>query len=106
MVPPGPKNNGGLFNLCILQAKAAEMRGDQAAQLASVEKAEQFVGEDSHPDAAFNLGSTYAAMEPPQKEKALRLLNQFTKRTCRSGNAAKWKEQCEQTASLIQKLGQ
>jgi tetratricopeptide (TPR) repeat protein len=106
VVPPGPKTMGGLFNLCILQAKAAQMRGDKAAQLAAVEKAEQFVGEDSHPDAAFNLGSTYAAMEPPRKEKALQLLNQFTKRTCRSGNSAKWKEQCEQTASLIQKLGQ
>jgi len=105
-VPPGPKTMGGLFSLCILQAKAAQMRGDKAAQLAAVEKAEQYVGEDSHPDAAYNLGSTYATMEPPNKEKALRLLNQFTKRTCRSGNSAKWKEQCEQTASLIQKLGQ
>lgn len=105
-VPPGPKTMGGLFNLCILQAKAAQMRGDKAAQLAAVEKAEQYVGEDSHPDAAYNLGSTYATMDPPNKEKALQLLNQFTKRTCRSGNSAKWKEQCEQTASLIQKLGQ
>jgi tetratricopeptide (TPR) repeat protein len=105
-VPPGPKNNNALYGLSILQAQAAQLRGDSAGQLAAVEKAEQFVGEDSHPDAAFNLGSTYAAMEPPQKEKALRLLNQFTKRTCRSGNSAKWKEQCEQTASLIQKLGQ
>ena len=34
-VPPGPKTMGGLYNLCILQAKAAEMRGDAAAQLAS-----------------------------------------------------------------------
>ena len=106
VVPPGPKNNSALYALCVLQAQSAQLRGDSAAQLASIEKAEQYVGEDSHPDAAFNLGSTYAAMEPPQKEKALRLLNQFTKRTCRSGNAAKWKEQCEQTSSLIQKLGQ
>jgi tetratricopeptide (TPR) repeat protein len=106
VVPPNAKNNQGLYDMCVLQAQSAQLRGDPAAQLAAVEKAEQFVGEDSHPDAAFNLGSTYAAMEPPQKEKALRLLNQFTKRTCRSGNAAKWKEQCEQTASLIQKLGQ
>lgn len=106
VVPPGQKNNGSLYGLCVLQAQAAQLRGDKAAQLAAIEKAEQFIGEDSRPDAAFNLGSTYAAMEPPQKEKALRLLNQFTKRTCRSGNAAKWKEQCEQTASLIQKLGQ
>jgi tetratricopeptide (TPR) repeat protein len=106
VVPQNAKNNSALYGLCILAANAAQLRGDSAAQLAAVEKAEQFVGEDSHPDAAFNLGSTYAAMEPPQKEKALRLLNQFQKRTCRSGNSAKWKEQCEQTASLIQKLGQ
>ena len=106
VVPLGPKNNSALYGMCILAAQAAQLRGDKAGQLAAVEKAEQFVGEDSHPDAAFNLGSTYATMDPPQKEKALRLLNQFTKRTCRSGNSAKWKEQCEQTASLIQKLGQ
>lgn len=106
VVPPTAKNSSALYGMCVIQAKAALLRGDKAAQLAAVEKAEQFVGEDSHPDAAFNLGSTYATMDPPQKEKALRLLNQFTKRTCRGGNAAKWKEQCEQTASLIQKLGQ
>lgn len=106
VIPANVKNSSSLYNLCVIQAKAALLRGDKQAQLAAIEKAEQFVGEDSKPDAAFNLGSTYATLDPPQKEKALRLLNQFTKRTCRSGNAAKWKEQCEQTASLIQKLGQ
>jgi tetratricopeptide (TPR) repeat protein len=106
VVPNNQKNAPGLYNLAVLLGKAAQMKGDKQAHLAAVEKSEQFVGDDSHPDMAFNLGSTYATLDPPQKEKALRLLNQFTKRTCRSGNAAKWKEQCEQTASLIQKLGQ
>src|SRR6478752_7587112 len=53
VVPLGPKNNGNLYNMCVIQAKAALLRGDKAAQLASVEKAEQFIGEDSNPDAAF-----------------------------------------------------
>jgi hypothetical protein len=45
-------------------------------------------------------------MDPPQKEKAVRLLNQFTKRVCRGQGATKFKEQCEATSSLLQKLGQ
>lgn len=107
IVPPSPKNNDDLYNLWVLLGKAAQMKGDKQAHLAAVEKSEQFVGaEGAHPDAAFNVGSTYAVMDPPQKEKALRLLNQFTKRACRGGQASKFKEQCEISASLIQKLGQ
>jgi hypothetical protein len=45
-------------------------------------------------------------MEPPQKEKATRQLQSFIKRSCRSGAAAKFKAQCEEANSLIQKLGQ
>jgi hypothetical protein len=37
----------------------------------------------AHPEFAFDLGSTYATMDPPQKEKAVRFLNTFTKRVCR-----------------------
>jgi hypothetical protein len=51
------------------------------------------------------LGSTYAAMEPPQKEKALRLLNQFTKKVCKGAQAMKFKDECEESQSMIQKLG-
>jgi hypothetical protein len=80
------------------------MRGDKAAQLAAVEKAEKFAGE-KHPEFAFNLGSTYATMDPPQKEKAVRLLNQFTKRVCRGAKGKQFQEQCEEASSLLQKLG-
>ena len=78
--------------------------GDKASMVAAMEKAEEVAG-DAHPEISFNLGSTYAVMDPPQKEKAVRLLSSFVKRACRSANAAKFKEQCETSNSLIQKLG-
>jgi len=104
LVPPNEKNNPKLYNMYVLSAKVAQMQGDKAGQVSAIEKAEQFAG-DAHPEFAFNLGSTYAAMEPPQKEKALRLLNAFTKRICKGAQAMKFKDECEETQSLIQKLG-
>jgi hypothetical protein len=88
----------------ILAADAAQMRGDKAGQLAAVEKAEKFAGE-KHPEFSFAIGSTYATMDPPQKEKAVRLLNQFTKRVCKGAKAKNFQEQCEVASSLLQKLG-
>jgi tetratricopeptide (TPR) repeat protein len=105
LVPPSETNNPKLYNMYVLLAKVAQVKGDKAGQLAAVEKAEEFAG-DKHPEFAFNLGSTYAAMDPPQKEKALRLLNMFTKRVCKGAQAMKFKEECEETSSMIQKLGQ
>jgi tetratricopeptide (TPR) repeat protein len=105
LVQPDEKNLPKIYNMYILLANAALMRGDKAAQLAAVEKAEKYAGE-SHPEFSFDLGSTYATMEPPQKERAVRLLNTFTKRICRGAGAKKFQEQCESSQSLLQKLGQ
>ncbi len=105
LVPQDEKNLPKIYNMFILLANAAQMRGDKAAQLAAVEKAEKFAGE-AHPEFSFDLGSTYATMDPPQKEKAVRLLNTFTKRVCRGAGAKKFQEQCETSSSLLQKLGQ
>jgi tetratricopeptide (TPR) repeat protein len=104
VVQPDEKNIPALYNMQILLASAALMRGDKAAQLAAVEKAEKFAGE-KHPEFAFAIGSTYATMDPPQKEKAVRLLNQFTKRVCRGPKGKNFQEQCETASSLLQKLG-
>jgi tetratricopeptide (TPR) repeat protein len=105
MVQPNEKNLPKIYNMYILLANVALMKGDKNAQLAAVEKAEKFAGE-SHPEFSFDLGSTYATMDPPQKERAVRLLNQFTKRVCRGAGAKKFQEQCETSSSLLQKLGQ
>jgi len=105
LVPPSEKNNPKIYGMYVLLANAAQTKRDTAAQLQALEKAEQFAG-DSHPEFAFNLGSSYAVMNPPQKEKAIRLLDQFTKKVCRGAQATKFKEQCETSSSLVQKLGQ
>jgi len=105
IIQPGEKTNNHLYGMYVLLFQTAQSRGDKTAMASSMEKAEQVAG-DSHPEISFNLGSTYAVMDPPQKEKALRLLNSFQKRACRSAQASKFKEQCETTSALIQKLGQ
>jgi tetratricopeptide (TPR) repeat protein len=104
IIQPGEKTNIHLYAMNILLFQTAQSRDDKAAMVSSMERAEEVAG-DTHPEISFNLGSTYAVMEPPQKEKALRLLNSFQKRACRSAKAAQFKEQCEMTSALIQKLG-
>lgn len=105
VIPPTEKTAGQLYAMYLMLFRTAQARDDKAAMLSSMERAEQVAGE-SHPEISFNLGSTYAVMEPPQKEKAVRQLQSFIKRSCRTGNAAKFKAQCEEANSLIQKLGQ
>ena len=104
IIQPSDKNNGKIYNMYILLSTVSLAKGDKAGQVAAVEKAEPYAG-DSHPEFSYMLGSTYGTQEPPQKEKALRLLNQFTKRVCKGAQATKFKEECEETSSLIQKLG-
>jgi len=105
LVPPGnERNDKALYGMYILLFQSAQARDDKASMVAAMEKAKEVAGE-GHPEISFNLGSTYAVMEPPQKEKAVRLLNQFTKGACRGGNAKKFKEQCATASGLIQKLG-
>jgi tetratricopeptide (TPR) repeat protein len=105
LVQPDEKNLPKIYNMYILLANAALMRGDKAGQLAAVEKAEKYAGE-AHPEFSFDIGSTYATMDPPQKEKAVRLLNTFTKRVCKGAKAKQFEEQCQSASSLLQKLGQ
>jgi tetratricopeptide (TPR) repeat protein len=104
IIPPGEKNNNHLYAMYVLRFMVAQARDDKLEMVATMEKANELAG-DSHPEISFNLGSTYAVMEPPQKEKAVQLLSSFVKRACRSASATKYKEQCETANSLIQKLG-
>jgi tetratricopeptide (TPR) repeat protein len=104
LIPPGEKNNAKIYNMYILLSTVSLAKGDKSGQVSAVEKAEPFAG-DAHPEFSYMLGSTYATTEPPQKEKALRLLNQFTKKVCKGAQAMKFKDECEETQSLIQKLG-
>lgn len=104
LIPPSEKTNPSLYGMYVLLFQVAQSKDDKPSMVSAMERAKEVAG-DKHPEIAFNLGSTYAVMDPPQKEKAVRLLSSFTKRACKGANAAKFKEQCETSSSLIQQLG-
>jgi len=103
-IAPTEKTQNSLYAMYTLLFEVAQAKDDKAAMVTALERAKEVAG-DSHPEISFNLGSTYAIMDPPRKEQAARLLNQFTNRACKGSAAMKFKEQCEAAQSLIQQLG-
>jgi tetratricopeptide (TPR) repeat protein len=94
-----------LYGMYSLLAMVNQARQDTPDVIAALEKANEVAGE-KHPEIGYNLGSTYAVSKPPQKEKAVRLLNSFSKRVCKGAQAAeKFKDQCAAASDLIQRLG-
>lgn len=104
MVPATEASLDNLYEMQVLLFQVAQAKNDMAGMVAAAEAAQQ-LGQESHPESWFLVGSTYAKMEPPQKDKAVRMLNSFTKRACRSAKASQFKEQCEAAASLLQQMG-
>ncbi len=98
-------NKNPLYNLYTLLYKVHQSKDDIKSGVAALEKANQIAG-DTHPEIAFNLGSAYAVMKPPEKDNAVRLLKSFNKRACRSAKAQKqFKDQCQTSSTLVQQLG-
>lgn len=90
-----------LYNVYTL---LAGVYGEQRAidkMVAALEKAAK-VREDE-PGLLFNLGMAYSQVTPPKKSEALARLKGFTARAC-TKDAAKYRKECEQANSVIQKL--
>jgi tetratricopeptide (TPR) repeat protein len=104
LVVPDEENREHVYNMYLLTFNVAQFRQDKPAMLAAVERAYE-IGGESHPEARFNLGSTYASMDPPQKEKAKQYLEAFEKRSCKGEGNKKFKDQCAQASAFMQKLG-
>ncbi|MCA9627066.1 MAG: tetratricopeptide repeat protein [Myxococcales bacterium] len=104
LLQPTEKNANYLHASYVLMAKVYQAKGDNAAMITALEKAHE-IGGDKHAEDKFFLGSAYATKEPPNKEKAVRLLNSFSKTSCRGAKAKQFKEQCQAAQDLIQKLG-
>ncbi|HVJ15409.1 MAG TPA: tetratricopeptide repeat protein [Polyangiaceae bacterium] len=104
-VPSGSDNDVTLFRMYADLAAVAEAEADPTARLAALEKAVAHAG-DTNPEGLFLLGRAHALMDPPRKQEAVSLLTQFVKRVCRGAGAIKFKRQCEETSSLLQRLGQ
>lgn len=104
LLEPTEKNANYLHGAYVLLAKVKQAKGDTAGMISSLEKASE-LGGDKHPEDKFFLGAAYATKDPPDKEKAVRLLNSFSKTSCRGAKAKEFKEQCTASQDLIQKLG-
>jgi tetratricopeptide (TPR) repeat protein len=103
--PTDDESKKNLYYMYVLLSMVNQAKGDTPSMVSALEKANDVAG-DKNPEIGFNLGSTYAVMNPPQKEKAVRLLNSFAKRVCKGAQAAeKFKDQCATANDLIQKLG-
>lgn len=103
-IQPTEDTRDHVYNMYLLTFNVAQFTGDQPKMLAAVERAYE-IGQDTHPEAKFHLGSTYASMNPPQKEKARNLLDSFTKRACKGDAGKKFKAQCAQANAFLQQLG-
>jgi tetratricopeptide (TPR) repeat protein len=103
LTKPIEANANALYGIYTLLSNVYQSKGDAGARLDALKKAEAVAGE-THPEIAFNLGSTFAVMKPPQTEQALRLLKSFNKRACAGQAAVKFKDQCTTSRDLVQKL--
>ncbi len=104
IIQPSEETNPNLYSMYVLLFRAAQARNDKPTMAAVMERAKEVAG-DAHPEIGFNLGSTYAVMDPPRKEKAVQLLKSFDKRACKGAARKKFNAQCEITTSLLQQLG-
>jgi len=85
-------------------APVYQQKNNMDAMIQTLEAANKLGGAE-HPEILFNLGSSYAKLNPPKKTQALQMLKNFFARACKSGKSEKYKEQCEQTNALIAQLG-
>ena len=99
------QSKGGAVNIYQLQGMVAQAKKDLNGTVAALEKAKAADTEGEHPEILFNLGSTYAVMNPPKKQEALQMLKAFQTRGCRGAKAARYKAQCDQAQSLTMTLG-
>ncbi len=98
-----PDEGKSKFNMYVLLASVAQFQGDMPSMVKALETANDIGGKEN-PEILFNLGSTYAVMDPPKKSQAIQMLKRFQAQACKGGKAMKYQEQCEQAMALIAKL--
>ncbi|PKN49504.1 MAG: hypothetical protein CVU63_01970 [Deltaproteobacteria bacterium HGW-Deltaproteobacteria-20] len=91
------------FNMYVLLANVHQFQGDMAGMVKALETANDIGGKEN-PEILFNLGSTYAVMNPPKKSQAIQMLKKFQAQACKGASAQKYKDQCEQSMALVVKL--
>ena len=100
------RNRSDRAAMAVLLANLSGQRHDSTTRSAWLEKSEELASEYT-PALLFEVGAMYvepsvASALPANKERAVRLLNSFSKRVCRGAAAAKYKLQCERAQSLLE----
>ena len=90
-----------LYNVYTLLAEVYGEQRDTDKMVKALEKARE-VREDE-PGLLFNLGMAYSEVNPPKKAEALARLKGFVARAC-TKDAAKYRKECDQANTVIQKL--
>ena len=96
-----------VYNLHVLLAKVYQDRDSFPEAVTELEAAKA-VAPTEGPESVlilWNLGSTYANMKPPKSAEAIAMLKGFSTRACKGAKAATYQPECEQTQSLVSKLG-
>jgi tetratricopeptide (TPR) repeat protein len=95
-----------LFAMHALMGFLMEAKNNIPQAVSEYEAAKKACGKcDDHKEAYFFLGSAYAELTPPEKNKAIQQLQSFWKITCKGALAAKFGDQCSQSQEIVRKLG-
>jgi tetratricopeptide (TPR) repeat protein len=101
----GKEGDKHLFGVHVLLSQVFQSKSQMNEMVTELEAARRVAGDD-HPEILYNLGSTYAVLNPPRKTEAIQLLKGFSARACRgAGATGKYRDQCEASQSLVAKLG-
>jgi tetratricopeptide (TPR) repeat protein len=100
-------NDRLLWGIHVLSSQILQDRGDLSGAVRELEAAKAIpTGEG--PEAViilFNLGSTYAQLEPPRKQEAIEMLKGFSARACKGQKAKQYEVECDTSRSLVTRLG-
>jgi tetratricopeptide (TPR) repeat protein len=96
-----------LFAIHVLLSQVLQDRGAKIEMVTELEAAKK-VADPEGSEAVqilYNLGSTYAQLDPPRKQEAINMLKGFSNRACKGAKAQMYKTECETTATLVVRLG-
>lgn len=96
-----------LFPIHVLLSQVHQERGDMTSMATELEAAKEVARPDGSEavQILYNLGSTYAQLDPPRKQEAINMLKGFYLRACKSARAATYKTECETSTTLVTRLG-
>lgn len=100
-VEMGDPKDKRLVQVYTLLSQVYGERNETDKAVKSLEKAREL--DEGDPSLLFNLGMAYGKVNPPKKAEALARLKGFTARAC-TKDAAKYRKECEQANTVIQKL--